>query len=36
MGGLRYANVETEIYLLTTQELDLTGGRGAVGAADRW
>jgi thiamine transport system permease protein len=23
MGGLRYANVETEIYLLTTQELDL-------------
>jgi thiamine transport system permease protein len=25
MGGLRYANVETEIYLLTTQELDLTG-----------
>ena len=32
MGGLRYANVETEIYLLTTQELDLTGGRGAVGA----
>jgi len=24
MGGLRYANVETEIYLLTTQELDLT------------
>ena len=33
LGGLRYANVETEIYLLTTQELDLTGGRGAVGAA---
>jgi thiamine transport system permease protein len=25
MGGLRYANVETEIYLLTTQELDLAG-----------
>jgi thiamine transport system permease protein len=25
MGGLRYANVETEIYLLTTQELDLSG-----------
>ncbi len=25
MGGLRFANVETEIYLLTTQELDLTG-----------
>ncbi|MEP6814081.1 MAG: iron ABC transporter permease [Marmoricola sp.] len=25
MGGLRYANVETEIYLLTTQELDLPG-----------
>jgi thiamine transport system permease protein len=25
MGGLRYANVETEIYLLTTQELDLRG-----------
>jgi thiamine transport system permease protein len=25
MGGLRYANVETEIYLLTTQELDLQG-----------
>ncbi len=25
MGGLRYANVETEIYLLTTQQLDLTG-----------
>ncbi|HEU4567381.1 MAG TPA: iron ABC transporter permease [Marmoricola sp.] len=25
MGGLRYANIETEIYLLTTQELDLTG-----------
>jgi thiamine transport system permease protein len=24
MGGLRYANVETEIYQLTTQELDLT------------
>jgi thiamine transport system permease protein len=24
MGGLRYANVETEIYLLTTQELDLS------------
>ncbi len=24
MGGLRYANVETEIYLLTTQEFDLT------------
>lgn len=23
MGGLRYANVETEIYLLTAQELDL-------------
>lgn len=23
MGGLRFANVETEIYLLTTQELDL-------------
>ncbi|MGN6251528.1 MAG: ABC transporter permease [Marmoricola sp.] len=23
MGGLHYANVETEIYLLTTQELDL-------------
>jgi thiamine transport system permease protein len=23
MGGLRYSNVETEIYLLTTQELDL-------------
>ncbi|MGO4256584.1 ABC transporter permease [Marmoricola sp. RAF53] len=23
LGGLRYANVETEIYLLTTQELDL-------------
>jgi thiamine transport system permease protein len=23
MGGLRYANVETEIYLLTSQELDL-------------
>ena len=33
MGGLRYANVETEIYLLTTQELDLTGGGGAVGPA---
>ncbi len=25
MGGLRYSNVETEIYLLTTQELDLSG-----------
>lgn len=25
MGGLRYANVETEVYLLTTQVLDLTG-----------
>ncbi len=25
LGGLRYANVETEIWLLTTQELDLTG-----------
>jgi thiamine transport system permease protein len=25
MGGLRFANVETEIYLLTTQELDLSG-----------
>ncbi len=25
MGGLRFANIETEIYLLTTQELDLTG-----------
>jgi thiamine transport system permease protein len=25
MGGLNYANVETEIYLLTTQELDLSG-----------
>ena len=25
MGGLRYANVETEIYLLTTQVLDLSG-----------
>jgi thiamine transport system permease protein len=25
MGGLRYANIETEIYLLTTQELDLSG-----------
>jgi thiamine transport system permease protein len=25
MGGLRYSNVETEIYLLTTQELDLQG-----------
>ncbi|HET8561608.1 MAG TPA: iron ABC transporter permease [Marmoricola sp.] len=25
MGGLHYSNVETEIYLLTTQELDLTG-----------
>ncbi|MDQ6642695.1 MAG: iron ABC transporter permease [Actinomycetota bacterium] len=25
LGGLRYANVETEIYLLTTQELDLQG-----------
>lgn len=25
LGGLRYSNVETEIYLLTTQELDLTG-----------
>lgn len=25
MGGLRYANVETEIFQLTTQELDLTG-----------
>lgn len=25
MGGLRHANVETEIFLLTTQELDLTG-----------
>jgi thiamine transport system permease protein len=24
LGGLKYANVETEIYLLTTQELDLT------------
>jgi thiamine transport system permease protein len=24
MGGLRFANIETEIYLLTTQELDLT------------
>ena len=24
MGGLRYSNIETEIYLLTTQELDLT------------
>lgn len=24
LGGLRYANIETEIYLLTTQELDLT------------
>lgn len=25
MGGLRHANVETEIFQLTTQELDLTG-----------
>lgn len=25
MGGLDYANIETEIYLLTTQELDLSG-----------
>jgi thiamine transport system permease protein len=25
MGGLAYANIETEIYLLTTQELDLSG-----------
>jgi thiamine transport system permease protein len=25
LGGLRYANVETEIWLLTTQELDLVG-----------
>ena len=25
LGGLRYANVETEIWLLTTQELDLPG-----------
>jgi thiamine transport system permease protein len=25
LGGLRYANVETEIYQLTTQELDLQG-----------
>ena len=25
LGGLAHANVETEIYLLTTQELDLTG-----------
>ena len=25
MGGLRFSNIETEIYLLTTQELDLTG-----------
>lgn len=25
LGGLRYANIETEIYLLTTQELDLQG-----------
>lgn len=25
MGGLNYANIETEIYLLTTQELDLSG-----------
>ncbi|MGH3411590.1 MAG: ABC transporter permease [Marmoricola sp.] len=25
MGGLRYSNVETEVYLLTTQELDLRG-----------
>lgn len=25
LGGLRYANVETEIWLLTTQELDLAG-----------
>ena len=33
MGGLRYANVETEIYLLTTQELDLTARRGVVGPA---
>ena len=33
MGGLRYANVETEIYLLTTQELDLTGGGGALDPA---
>ena len=24
LGGLRYANVETEIYLLTTQFLDLS------------
>ncbi len=24
MGGVRYSNVETEIYLLTTQELDLS------------
>ncbi|MCW2783635.1 MAG: binding-protein-dependent transport system inner rane component [Marmoricola sp.] len=24
LGGLRYANVETEIYVLTTQDLDLT------------
>ena len=33
LGGLRYATVETEIYLLTTQLLDLPGGRRAVGAA---
>lgn len=25
MGGVRYANIETEIYHLTTQELDLSG-----------
>ena len=25
MGGLRFSNIETEIYQLTTQELDLTG-----------
>jgi thiamine transport system permease protein len=25
MGGLRYANLETEIYLLTTTQLDLSG-----------
>ena len=36
MGGLRYANVETEIYLLTTQELDLTAAAAlSIAAAAR-
>ena len=35
LGGVRYATVETEIYLLTTTRLRPAGGGRAVGAAAR-